>query len=1091
MSKKIGNYILPILFVCTFILTVTILSVKICNAAVALTACSKNWECTNNKLNASIDDTYPYNSDTATISGVSMDVLYGTSKNLVYYHGEFPYEQLHDDDGNVEEGWEGYYTEDDTDAAGYNPSFGASATVDQYDYWGSDVEEDWFANVPTCEQVNAGDIKSLRLYASTMTKTGISVWFNNVLYVIAKFFAWLASIIIGLLVDVKNISMDSILEILHLDDLGNLVTQNFIYDSEHLKLSAFTGFCIIMLIFAITAYAIRYARGKDQVNGLWSILSTVILGAILVGVSLTGNITSLGSSISSFTSELLYSTVEALSTDGTGSAFVIDIDDSENENKIVQMSEMAMINKAFIDMQICAQFGVSDIDDLTFSNLGDSNNTNAKSYLSGIDSADLTDDFNDNLGYYYWFANSSAVEKTSLNTTFPDTDTQAINDKLSSMMTYLQVQYNANSSDSAVTKRIKDITLSFANPDGGGRFICLLLFSVALTMTALVLFKYGFNVVVAKIQMFIALIGLILAGPLIISANKKLVNAGKAILGMLLVSFLEITIYSLVFDIIIYGISIMFSPNILSILAVIALLRVLLYFNASIAQYLKRLLERTEQRISPSFVTSRRAAKQWAKGKAREKINQYDDSYRTVGYDRNGEAITEKRKGDVLSKLMHSGANSIFNEGNEHQGLFTMTKKLNSDRLSNKANTDKNIRENAELAIEERRNAMYAEANRNAKDVENEVEEALKAAKLNKDEYNESLLSDAEKKLLADRQSHIDEMNELINNGDYQDILKRKAEMDIYNAKLKEGETKQELSAEDSQRLASYNMKIKAKDKQIELEQNKIDDAIKERAAKDSLAKRGMTLEGAEGNSLEEKIKNVTKNDSVARNKNELEAIIQKSIDDMDNEVNKTSRAGKIGRKSNSTINKEAATAQAAAMLQLQQLQQGQDVMTADEAKTAIQDIVDNVSIHYDGDAQSADMHVREAMMHQIDTATTTEQVKAARTAYNQTIDRQNAAYKERNQEVKSQYKNAKSDAGKHVRRATVREQLESAVKQQFKPDMSEVINSTTAEVQTTTSSVSSLPLPPPQGPDDRHTHGYQEITGNDYTDFWNDKKLD
>ena len=134
-----------------------------------------------------------------------------------------------------------------------------------------------------------------------------------------------------------------------------------------------------------------------------------------------------------------------------------------------------------------------------------------------------------------------------------------------------------------------------------------------------------------------------------------------------------------------------------------------------------------------------------------------------------------------------------------------------------------------------------------------------------------------------------------------------------------------------------------------------------------------------------------------------------------DNEVNKTSRAGKIGRKSNSTVNKEAATAQAAAMLQLQQLQQGKDVMTADEAKTAVQDIVDNVSIHYDGDAQSADMHVREAMLHQIDTATTTEQAKAARTAYNQTVDRQNAAYKERNQEVKSQYKNAKSDTGKNL----------------------------------------------------------------------------
>ena len=70
-----------------------------------------------------------------------------------------------------------------------------------------------------------------------------------------------------------------------------------------------------------------------------------------------------------------------------------------------------------------------------FSALGDPGGSNASSYLAGVNDANMHDDFNENLGYYFWFANSSASSKTSKNATYPSTDTLSVTNKLNSMVT--------------------------------------------------------------------------------------------------------------------------------------------------------------------------------------------------------------------------------------------------------------------------------------------------------------------------------------------------------------------------------------------------------------------------------------------------------------------------------------------------------------------------------------------------------------------------------------------------------------------------------------------------------------------------------
>lgn len=1035
-KKRILNTFLPVIVLVVLMMIGTIFSFAVASASTSFQKADKNWDNLDNKMYSSSVDTYPYDTTGITVSKVSMDVTYGATHSLAAYHGEFPYDAIYDEDDEYVDGWAGYYAEDGTSATGSNPSYGASSTPTAAEYWGSGVSADWFKNTPTAEEVNASGVTSLRLYAASQTTTGFLLWLGMAGYWILQHLAWLAVLIISLIIRAKNLSMDLIMELLHLDKLNDTMTKNFLYDGDHAKLSAFAGFCLIILIFTLAAFAIRWVKGRDKTQGIWEIIGTIALGAIIIGICLTGHLSSLGSTVSTLANKVMYSAAEAISTGGDGDAFAIDITDAERETEVTQMCEMALVNKAFIDLQLCCQFNTNHIDDLKFENFGDSGGSTASSYLSGVSGVSMHDDFNENLGYYYWFANSSATNKTSVNKTYPSTDTQSCYNKMSSMMTYLQVQYN-NTSDDAVKQRILTTVDAFASPGGGARMLCLLLFAVVLVMLAVVLFKYALNVVIAKIQLFIALLGMILAGPLILTSNKKLVQTGKAILGMLLVSFMEITVYSIIFDIILYTVCAMFQPTLLALLATFGLLLLLLYFNPVIAQKIKQVMERTERNISPALVDGRRAAKNWAKQKSRDAVEAYDKSGKVVGYDKNGNAILESRKGNALSKLMHTGTNAVFAEGNEHEGLIGMHTKLNKDRQTGKAAATARIRENAEAIVEEKRSAMYAEATKENTAVNNEVNRTLNDAITGTDEhgdttFDEALLTEEERRMVADHRGHRDELEELQNNGDYQQLLKDKADLERLNAKLKD-EDKVKMSEEDAARLADYSQKIKAKTEQIKTEKEKVKEAIKERAAREALAKRGIDYDSAKGGSIDEKIKNATKDAAVAKHKDELEAALNSAITNMSDEVNNTTLQGKIGRGSTQKLNKDAATAQAAAMLQLKQLQNGEDVMKAEgkdsEAKQEIRDIVDKVSQHYDKDKHSADAHVREGLMRNIEEAKTQEDYDAAVEAWNTEVDRQNAAHAEQKAAVKGQYAQAKADAGKKgLERASVQEQLQSAI---------------------------------------------------------------
>ena len=111
MNKQHIKKYLPVLFLTICIITFSVLSVQLVNASVSLKKNDSNWAGTYDKLAGAATDIYPYNTSDSKVSSVSLDILYGVSKGLVTYHGEFPYDLIYDGDDNYVDGWEGYYAE--------------------------------------------------------------------------------------------------------------------------------------------------------------------------------------------------------------------------------------------------------------------------------------------------------------------------------------------------------------------------------------------------------------------------------------------------------------------------------------------------------------------------------------------------------------------------------------------------------------------------------------------------------------------------------------------------------------------------------------------------------------------------------------------------------------------------------------------------------------------------------------------------------------------------------------------------------------------------------------------------------------------
>ena len=708
MKHKIKSILFKTLFSICLIVSILITSV------IAATAMNTGLY-TNNKLFSAGDlwdglstdiadvgsrDSFPIkNSDTDpnNVTKLSLDILLGIDRDVVSYTGVYPLRYVKTKDNinviQIPAGLEDVpYMMVDAggDANGIKLNWAAGAIT-------------WVENQDPVQTVlnyanGNGVARDLRVYALTQHK-GEWINFGNILYTITKWFAKVATSIMNLIISVKNINVSSLLEMLGLEKLLEVFNTVFLGDGFN-GASIFIILAICSLIITIVAYVKWYTTGKGKVTRKSEIFIPLICGVLVICMALTGNLTSIGTNLANAVDKIAMDMFVESNPESTSNLFVIK---SNNINKtiggesfnipdsrIVSLQEQALLNKVLIDTQICTQFGVNKIEDLNFSQSYSAWLNTSNSNLSSAFHA-----LNDNLGYYYWFANSvmptgvlnsvtnSANAPSAISTLRSDNfeyDTANVDKKMEGIINFLQAVYAGG--NGATKNKVLKIMTNFAEPKMGGGALTFFLLTIELILLIFVTIRLVLKILISKLICAGSVLALPIAGPLILSSRKKLMDTGKMLCFVFLVYSIKVFVLSVLFDLILYLVVILFDTDIISILITIGLTAGLSAFLPQVMGWLSNALNNITNAISPELTSKTNAIKQRTRGLIGRAATAYDSSTKTKTiYDADGNAhkITVKRKGNLLSKAMHLTENNLSDVRNTHT-TFGLMHGLNKDK---------------------------------------------------------------------------------------------------------------------------------------------------------------------------------------------------------------------------------------------------------------------------------------------------------------------------------------------------------------------------------------------------------------------------
>ena len=723
-------------------LVIKFISVLLALATLVLftTACSsdpvdKIWYDYETGSDANQSNTYPYNQvniEYSAIRSIGFDLIYGVRRSLVRYRGETPFYYTHDSEGVAHPGFENLpYTPSILGRRLSSGTIPTDSNGNEFDtsyaqYWGSGVAlTNDSPDIEELENVNLGDdgsIKSLRLYAWKLSSS--SGWFANAGYNVFKWFAWLGSLLARLVIMIKNINIFTIMSALNLSNndpsnpgLLQIINDIFIGERDPVtgqltKISPFAVMSLLAFVISIVGFAINYFRGGKKSKDLWKdILLIAIAGLLIIGFALNGGGFTLGNTIAHLSTRLAQEIQfgnpqdEMWKTTTTSyGQYTADV------TQDTMYTEISLVNRSLIDSQICAQFGVKQISELNFETLGDdAAHTYAKKYLTTyylsdnkINATDnqsyLLSRLGNNLGYYFWYANSPYKVYTS-NYNSPSVifaTNLAQTDKLDRIITYLQVLYDNNATDNVRREKILNIMEHFARPSPGSMIVQMILLIVVYVLLTICLFKYAIKIVLAKFSLLLGAVALPISGILMCTTNKNLVKTGKGLFGIFIMAFIRITVFSIFFDLIIYTAGMLISTDLIRLLIVGALLGIMWKFNPAIDKTVESALQTIERTISPESRDLKAQAKQYARRKIgdakRRNIVRGEKHGKIIGYDAEGKPIRQGSKGGLFDTALSIADNALnTNDPSSKKSITKITRESSKDRQEEKATKQKSV----------------------------------------------------------------------------------------------------------------------------------------------------------------------------------------------------------------------------------------------------------------------------------------------------------------------------------------------------------------------------------------------------------------
>lgn len=910
----------------------------------------KHSDIYNNLQDSEIDadkDTFPYNT-TAKINSVGLDIVFGVKRGIAYYNGEVPWSITHDSEsGDAKDQYSGIPSKEDTTIDAGTSSFTIYGwSLASKKYWGFELSGDQVVDVngnkvapgPTdgiiarndLEKINDNQIVSLRLYA--LTNASYDFW-----EILGNFFYWLmrslndlARLIIKIILLVKNIDLAFIISAFGLKEMSKTFTESFIYSADQ-GLSPVTLIAIILFVIALVGIGIRYAKGAQKNKGLKDVLVTAIVGIIIIGMCLSGKIGDLGTSLANGVNKLFY--IAALAGDGDKNVFKTDISGGEySENTLVYTQELSLINKIVIDTQICTQFKVDSIKELDTKNIGTDGSLwrFASRRQGSYNSDDISQDYlsttlGNNIGYYFWFANSWGDSLEEHNAKLVGNNSNGPERRLNSFITYLQTNYNTaiTNNDSKTAARIQKIISGLSNPSAAYGALIFLLLTAVFILMAMCLWSYAWKVVLNKIVFIFSFLGMAIAGPMLLSSKEELIKKAKGILGLILVSVINMTVYAVVFDLIVYIVTALLTNDMIRIIVTGVILYFLWRFNPKIEQALQRMLDSMERSIAPDARVLRSTIKSGA-GRTLDRLDNWHQKHnkkKVIGTDENGDPI--------------------YDDGASGHDFFGAGIKLLKNSTKEGANKESGFKilhdQNKERKEAEQKNAVNIKnaADRNLEkiniDIKNQgLEMANRIKKCAKDREDQIIQKDQEGIILNIERESLDSTEINL-------CVAYEAAESAYTGlqeRISNGTATEEEAAHLGELKAAFDST-----------QQELTKHIHDRVTREELENSGLDIieeqnEKGTGIDLDKTIASTTQFEVQKINKDKLlEGIaqVEEAITDDDYmREDQSKNGGKIGHRKRTTINKDSIDEYLALSDQKEQLEQGvyvQNIMAGSKAK--------------------------------------------------------------------------------------------------------------------------------------------------------------
>lgn len=572
-------------------------------------------------------DQFPINDK--SYNKISFDILYGNNRSLVRYLGEMPKSiKGQDTELSKVEGLERI------PVGRYGPELSDSEYSSAY--WGKDTYSKLTDSgnknplIKKMEEAANTDITSIRLFCLTQSsKQGPFGVILDGFYGVNKFLCRSAITLFSFFIEAKNIDISKLVDVLGLSGGANkgirgLFNKVFIGTPGHL--SIFMIFAIIAFIFSVVGLAFSFAKGKQGKTTLRDLLLLLICGVLVIGMALSGKAQSLPTTVSNVVSQFIEATIDTNTDDDDGNLWKTR-NSGVPTSKTIALQEMTQLNKLMIDTEIAAQFGMP-VDKLTFSSTTIPFTQDFTKDDKGVYRPTVVSDdeprpldlklWNNNLGYYYWYANSTGPSIKYTTNSAEDvlsefkskpTRAQASDVRMQNVVTYLQHIYD-NPKDNAEKEKVLKAAKNLAEPDKLKAVITFLLLLATIIIFAIASIKMITGILISKLLVAGSILGLPIAGPLLLTGKPKLARYGKMILFLLITHGIRIVILSIVFDLAFYILSLIASADFVRMILALGFAVAFLQFSPIIMAKLTQLFSAIEGAISPELRTATQATKQ-------------------------------------------------------------------------------------------------------------------------------------------------------------------------------------------------------------------------------------------------------------------------------------------------------------------------------------------------------------------------------------------------------------------------------------------------------------------------------------------------